>query len=84
MKVTVEEAKKAALEKAGKTEAEITELEIETDDGNYEVEFVSGGTEYSVEINGKTGAVIEYETEKASGSSYNAAQSHHSDEHHAA
>ena len=83
MKVTVEEAKKAALEKAGKTEAEITELEIETDDGNYEVEFVSGGTEYSIEINGKTGAIIEYETEKASGSS-SAAQSHHSDEHHAA
>ena len=81
--MTVEEAKKAALEKEGKTEAEITHLEIETDDGNYEVEFVSGGTEYSIEINGKTGAIIEYETEKASGSS-SAAQSHHSDEHHAA
>lgn len=64
MTVTVEAAKEAALKKAGKTEAEISMLEIEPEDGVYEVEFVSGDMEYSIEIDGATGKVTKYETEK--------------------
>ena len=64
MTVTVEAAKEAALKKAGKTEAEISMLEIEPEDGVYEVEFVSGDMEYSIKIDGATGKVTKYETEK--------------------
>lgn len=60
--ITAEEAKRIALEFAGKTEAEVFDLEVEfdADDGIivYEVEFDADGKEYEYEINAKTGEKV--------------------------
>lgn len=60
--ITAEEAKRKALEFAGKTEAEVFDLEVEfdADDGIivYEVEFDADGKEYEYEINAKTGEKV--------------------------
>ncbi|MBR4435685.1 MAG: PepSY domain-containing protein [Clostridia bacterium] len=63
--ITAAEAKAIALKRAGLTAAQITafEIELDKDDGMYvyEVEFKANGREYSVEINAKTGAVIDFD-----------------------
>ena len=60
-------AKSIALNHAGVSENEAYDMEIELDDEDgtlvYEVEFKSGGMEYSYEINAATGAILEHETE---------------------
>lgn len=60
--ITAEEAKRKALEFAGKTEDEVFDLEVEfdADDGIivYEVEFDADGKEYEYEINAKTGEKV--------------------------
>ena len=60
-------AKSIALNHAGVSENEAYDMEIELDDEDgtlvYEVEFKSGGMEYSYEINAATGAVLKHETE---------------------
>ena len=60
-------AKSIALNHAGVSENKAYDMEIELDeeDGTlvYEVEFKSGGMEYSYEINAATGAVVKQETE---------------------
>ena len=60
--ITAEEAKRKALEFAGKTEVEVFDLEVEfdADDGIivYEVEFDADGKEYEYEINAKTGEKV--------------------------
>ena len=60
--ITAEEAKRIALEFAGKTEDEVFDLEVEfdADDGIivYEVEFDADGKEYEYEINAKTGEKV--------------------------
>ncbi len=65
--VTLEEAKAAALEKAGVagSDAVFTETKLEYDDGIlcYKIDFISGATEYEVEINAQTGAIIGYDYE---------------------
>ena len=60
-------AKSVALNHAGVSESKAYDMEIELDDEDgtlvYEVEFKSGGMEYSYEINAATGAIIKHETE---------------------
>ena len=60
-------AKSIALNHAGVSENEAYDMEIELDDEDgtlvYEVEFKSGGMEYSYEINATTGAILKHETE---------------------
>lgn len=65
--ISMEEAKKIALKKAGVSEKIVTytEASLEYDDGltTYQIDFVSGANEYDVEINAITGAVVEYDVE---------------------
>ena len=60
-------AKSIALNHAGVSENQAYDMEIELDDEDgtlvYEVEFKSGGMEYSYEINAATGAILKHETE---------------------
>ncbi len=60
-------AKSIALKHAGVSESKAYDMEIELDDEDgtlvYEVEFKSGGMEYSYEINAATGAILKHETE---------------------
>ena len=62
-----EKAKKIALEHAGLSESKVTRLQVEkdVDDGKvkYEVEFKSGNKEYSYEINGSNGKILDSEVE---------------------
>lgn len=61
LKVTKEEAEKAAKEKAS-DHSEVKELEV--DDGHYEFELQDDAFEYEVTVDGQTGKVIEFEKEK--------------------
>ena len=60
-------AKSIALNHAGVSEGKAYDMEIELDDEDgtlvYEVEFKSGGMEYSYEINAATGAILKHEAE---------------------
>ncbi len=60
-------AKSIALNHAGVSENEAYDMDIELDNEDgilvYEVEFKSGGMEYSYEINAATGAILKHETE---------------------
>ena len=60
-------AKSVALNHAGVSENKVYDMEIELDDEDgrliYEVEFKSGGMEYSYEINAATGAILKHEAE---------------------
>ena len=60
-------AKSVALNHAGVSEGKAYDMEIELDDEDgtlvYEVEFKSGGMEYSYEINAATGAILKHEAE---------------------
>ena len=60
-------AKSIALNHAGVSENKAYDMEIELDEEDgmlvYEVEFKSGGMEYSYEINAATGAIVKQETE---------------------
>ena len=60
-------AKSIALNHAGVSENEAYDMEIELDDEDgtlvYEVEYKSGGMEYSYEINAATGAILKHEAE---------------------
>ena len=60
-------AKSIALDHAGVSENEAYDIDIELDDEDgilvYEVEFKSGGMEYSYEINAVTSTILKRETE---------------------
>ena len=60
-------AKSIALNHAGVSENEAYDMDIELDDEDgilvYEVEFKSGGMEYSYEINAATGVILKHESE---------------------
>ena len=60
-------AKSIALNHAGVSENEAYDMEIELDDEDgtlvYEVEFKSGGMEYSYEINAASGTILKHEAE---------------------
>ena len=60
-------AKSVALNHAGVSEGKAYDMEIELDDEDgrliYEVEFKSGGREYSYEIDASSGAILKHEAE---------------------
>ena len=60
-------AKSVALNHAGVSENKAYDMDIEFDDEDgtlvYEIEFKSGGMEYSYEINAATGAILKHEAE---------------------
>lgn len=60
-------AKSIALNHAGLSENQAYDMDIELDDEDgklvYEVEFKSGGMEYSYEINAASGAILKHEAE---------------------
>ena len=63
--LSLEDAKKAALKRAGRKSSEVTwgEVESDYDDGRlvYEGEFYSGGLEYEFEIDAATGAFLDWD-----------------------
>ena len=67
-KLTKEEAKQIALDKAGVTAAEatFTKAKLDYDDGReeYEFEFYANGKEYDVDVNARTGKVVKFEVER--------------------
>lgn len=50
-----------ALAHAGVSASQAVDVDVEFDDGHYDVDFRVGSMEYDYEINAKTGAVIRYE-----------------------
>ena len=68
-----EDAKKIALEHAGLKEEDISyfKMKLDTDHGvtEYEVEFVSGNTEYDYDIDAVTGAIRSFDFETHNGHS---------------
>ena len=66
--VTLEQAKQAALKRAGvkATEVRFTKAHQDWDDGRktFEIEFWKGNTEYDVEIDAATGRVRDYDVER--------------------
>ena len=67
-KVTKEEAKQIALNKAGVTQkaATFTKAKLDYDDGReeYEFEFYADGMEYDVDVDANTGRVVKFEVER--------------------
>ena len=59
--MTVDSAKQAALAHSGVTNP--TQLEVEMDDGYFEVEFKANGYEYDYKINAYTGEIVKSEKE---------------------
>jgi uncharacterized membrane protein YkoI len=59
------QAKAIALQRAGVSESQISEFEIDLDEDDgiiiYEIEFKANGREYSVEINAISGAIIDFD-----------------------
>ena len=66
--IGAEKAKSIALNHAGVSASQTTELKVErdTDDGvlEYEVEFKAGGMEYEYKIDARTGGVLTYEMDR--------------------
>lgn len=64
--ITLEAAKKIALEHAGlanKSGAVFVKEEFDRKEGKYELEILCGGYEYEIDVNAKTGTVMKSETE---------------------
>ena len=65
--VSLDEAKGIALAKVGLKASDVRFKKARTDrdDGRpvYEIEFVSGGTEYEFDIDAATGAILEFDTD---------------------
>lgn len=70
--ITLDEAKRAALKKAGLKSSEVTFLKAKQDfdDGSmkYELKFYSGSMEYEAEVDALTGKILDWESEQAEGS----------------
>ena len=66
--IGLEEARQIALERAGVSAGNVRweDNEFDLDDGTplYELEFTSGGYEYSVDVHAITGKVLEYDAER--------------------
>ena len=66
--VSLKQAQQLALQKAGLSDSEVTwkKLEQDEDDGRivYELEFISGRTEYDCEIDAATGNFLKFEQEQ--------------------
>ena len=65
--VTLEQAKQAALERAGvkASDARFTKAHQDYDDGRkvYELEFWKGNTEYDMEVDAATGRIRDYDVD---------------------
>lgn len=68
--ISLDEAKTAALKRANinASNAKFIKAELDKDDrtAHYDIEFVSGKYKYEVEVNAKTGKIMDYERERAS------------------
>ena len=62
--VSADEARQKALSHAGVTDPYEFEIDYDRDDNKYEVEFKSGGYEYSYDINAATGEILKSEKER--------------------
>ena len=62
--VSADEARQKALSHAGVTDRYEFEIDYDRDDNKYEVEFKSGGYEYSYDINAATGEILKSEKER--------------------
>ncbi len=62
--VSADEARQKALSHAGVTDPYEFEIDYDRDDNKYEIEFKSGGYEYSYDINAATGEIIKSEKER--------------------
>lgn len=62
-KITLEEAKEAALKHAGLKAADVTFTEAKVDDGHYDVDFYTGDKKYDYEISAADGKVLGYDVE---------------------
>ena len=66
--IGIDEAKAIALKRAALDESQVTftKTKLDTDDRipHYDIDFVSGGYEYEVEVNAKNGRIIGYERER--------------------
>lgn len=60
--ITAKHAKETALRHAGLDESQVSDVDVDLDRENgkliYEVDFISGNTEYDYDINAETGEVI--------------------------
>lgn len=67
MYISLDEAKSIALNKANLTAEQVTytEASFEYDDGIavYQIDFISGGMEYEIEVNAVDGTIVEYDVE---------------------
>ena len=67
-RLTKDEAKKIALDKAGVTAAEatFTKARLEYDDGReeYEFEFFADGREFDIDVDANTGRVVKFDVER--------------------
>ena len=68
-RLSKEEAKKVALDKAGVTAAEATfiKAKLDYDDGRveYELEFTANGMRYDVDVDINTGRVMKFDVERS-------------------
>ena len=67
-RLTKDEAKKIALDKAGVTAAEatFTKARLDYDDGReeYEFEFYADGREFDIDVDANTGRVVKFDVER--------------------
>ena len=67
-RLTKDEAKKVALDKAGVTAAEatFTKAKLDYDDGReeYEFEFYANGKEFDIDVDANTGRVVKFDVER--------------------
>ena len=68
-RLTKDEAKKIALDKAGVTAAEatFTKAKLDYDDGReeYEFEFFANGKEFDIDVDADTGGVVKFDVERS-------------------
>ena len=66
--ITAKHAKETALRHAGLDESQVSDVDVDLDRENgkliYEVDFISGNTEYDYDINAETGEVISADKSK--------------------
>ena len=66
--ITAKHAKETALRHAGLNESQVSDVDVDLDRENgkliYEVDFISGTTEYDYDINAETGEVISADKSK--------------------
>ena len=69
--ITLERAKEIALDRAGVAAEDtvFTKQKRDIDDGRsrYDIEFISGNTEYECEVDANTGEIVEWKTEVLKG-----------------